>query len=64
MEHLKMDETINIVGALRKEVERLKAVLARDIRVGDTYPGKSQIEGLKTLIDQLEREIEGSAHRR
>jgi len=32
-----------------------------NIKVGDVYPGESQVERIKSLIDDLEREI--AAHR-
>jgi hypothetical protein len=56
-----MGEMINLVQTLKDEVAQLRRVLAMNIRVGDAYPGGSQVERIKSLIDDLEREI--AAHR-
>ena len=57
-----MDETINIVQALKDEVARLHRVLALNVKVGDTYPGDSQVDRIKLLIDELEGSIERRGH--
>jgi hypothetical protein len=57
-----MDETVNIVHALKDEVARLHRVLALNVKVGDTYPGDSQIDRIKSLIDELEDSIKRSGH--
>jgi hypothetical protein len=50
-----MSKTINLIQALKDEVAHLRRVLAMNIKVGDTYPGESQVERIKSLIDELER---------
>ena len=56
-----MSEMINLIQSLRDEVAHLRRVLAMNIKVGDVYPGESQVERIKSLIDDLERKI--AAHR-
>jgi hypothetical protein len=55
-----VDDTVNIVQALKDDVERLRRVMALNIKVGDTYPGESQIERIKSIIQELERVIKST----
>ena len=49
-----VDATINIVQALKTEVATLRRVLMLNIKLGDTYPGDSQVDRINSLIDELE----------
>lgn len=49
--------TINIIDALKIEVEQLRRVLALNFKVGNAYPGQSQVEQIITIISELERDI-------
>lgn len=52
-----MNGTINIAQALKDEVARLRRVLAQNIKVGETFPGDSQVKRIEALIDQLDDSI-------
>jgi hypothetical protein len=52
-----MDKTINLIKALKEDAEQLRRVLAMKPKVGDTYPGESQVQQIKSLIDDLEKQI-------
>jgi hypothetical protein len=49
--------TINIIDPLKIEVEQLQRVLAMNFKVGNTYPGQSQVEQIIAIISELERDI-------
>jgi hypothetical protein len=55
-----VDETINIVQALKTEVAALRRVLMLNMKVADTYPGDSQVDRINSLIDELEGLIKQS----
>ena len=52
-----MSQTISIVDSLKEQVLRLRRILERDIKVGDNYPGESQVATIQSLIELLESEI-------
>ena len=50
-----MSDRINLVQTLKEDIERLRRVMARDIKVGSSYPGESQVQSIQTIIAELER---------
>jgi len=55
-----MDETINIVQAIKTEVAGLRRVMMLNMKVGDTYPSDRQVDRINSLIDELEGLIKQS----
>jgi hypothetical protein len=57
-----MDEMIDIVQSLKNDVAQLRRIMALNVKVGDSYPGESQIQRLESIIDELERVIRQSGN--
>jgi len=58
-----MDDPINLTSALESEIAVLKNAMKRPINIGDSYPGRTQIERMKSIIADLEALLRTSEQR-